>query len=428
MGWAARQHAAGPDYRLIPLLALAACTTAAAPPRATGPANLTPSQPPFQQQELARFEAPFALAFLPGGAVLVTEKGGTLKLRQPDGSIANVVGVPAVATGGQGGLLDVAVAPDFARSGTIYLTYAEGSSDNSQLALARGKLVQPPVECERGAGPCPPYAALEGVEVLWRSGSTGKGGQFGANIAFAPDGRSLFLSSGERQRFDPAQDPNQALGKILHLTLDGKALTGAPMMGKTTPFMVSVYDPPKNTTLTASAPTRQTLGHPGTPAETFSSGHRNPYGLAFDSAGRLWEVEMGPKGGDEVNLITRGGNYGWPKASNGDNYDGTPIPDHAAGDGFVAPKLWWNPSISPGGMMIYSGAMWPAWRGSMFVAALSGKALIRVALDGDTARAADQWDMGTRMRDVAQAPDGSIWVLEDGEQGAQGRLIRLSKN
>jgi glucose/arabinose dehydrogenase len=422
MGRATRQYVAGSGYRVIPLLALAACTTAAAPPGTSGPANLAVSQPPFQQQELARFTAPFAFVFLPDGAVLVTEKGGVLKLRLPDGGIANVGGVPAVAAQGQGGLLDVAIAPDFARSGTVYLTYAEPGADGSQLALARGKLVQAQVKCIRA--PCPPHAMLDGVQVLWRSGSAGKGGQFGANIAFAPDGKSLFLSSGERQRFDPAQDPDQALGKILHLTLDGKALAA----GKAGPATVSIYDPPKNTGLAASAPRHDVPGHPTTRAETFSMGHRNPYGLAFDGAGRLWEVEMGPKGGDEVNLITRGGNYGWPRASNGDNYDVTPIPDHAPGDGFVAPKVWWNPSISPGGMMIYSGRMWPAWRGSMFVAALSGKALIRVALTGATARAADQWNMGTRMRDVAQAPDGSIWVLEDGEQGAQGRLIRLSRN
>jgi len=426
MGWAARQHVAGARdrlsaYRLVPLLALAACTTAAAPPGRNGAANLAVSPPPFQQQELARFEAPFAFAFLPGSAVLVTEKAGTLKLRMPDGGVTNVSGVPAVATGGQGGLLDVAIAPDFAASGLVYLTYSGGGDGNSELVMARGKLVQHQVQCIRA--PCPPQAMLAGVQVLWRSGSAGKGGQFGATIAFAPDGKSLFLASGERQRFDPAQDPDQALGKILHLTLDGKPLG----TGKAGPAMVSIYDPPKNTGLAAAAPRRTVPGHPTTRAEIFSTGHRNPYGLAFDGAGRLWDVEMGPKGGDEVNLITRGGNYGWPKASNGDNYDGTPIPDHAQGDGFVAPKLWWNPSISPGGMMIYSGGMWPQWRGSMFVAALSGEALIRVSLNGETARAADQWAMGTRIRDVAQAPDGSIWVLEDGEDGASGRLIRLSK-
>ncbi len=415
------------------MLALAACTTAAAPPAGDGKANLTPVQPPFRQQELARFEAPFAFAFLPGGAVLVTEKAGTLKLRMPDGGIAVVAGVPAVAAQGQGGLLDVAAAPDFATSRAIYLTYSASAGRGSRIAdggsdlvLARATLVFQPVQCVRA--PCPPQARLDGLSVLWRSGSAGKGGQFGANIAFAPDGRSLFLSSGERQRFTPAQDPNQALGKILHLTLDGKPAAGNPGAGRTAPATVAVTDPPKNTGLAASAPARQAPGHPTAPTESWSSGHRNPYGLAFDAAGRLWEVEMGPKGGDEVNLITRGGNYGWPKASNGDNYDGTPIPAHRAGDGFVAPKAWWNPSISPGGMMIYSGTMWPDWRGSMFVAALSGQALIRVALNGDTARAAEQWDMGTRIRDVAQAPDGAIWVLEDGERGAGGRLIRLTKN
>ncbi|WP_415642089.1 PQQ-dependent sugar dehydrogenase [Sphingomonas antarctica] len=409
----------------ISVVALAACT-AAAPVSNDGRANLTPVQPPFHQQELAKFDAPFAMAFLPGGAVLVTEKAGHVKLRMPDGGITDVAGVPAVASGGQGGLLDVAIAPDFAQSGMIYLSYAEGSPDNSQLALARATLVQHQVQCIRA--PCPPQAMLAGLTVIWRSGSAGKGGQFGANIAFAPDGKSLFLSSGERQRFIPAQDPDQALGKIMHLTLDGKPAAGNPWAGKIAPATVAVIDPPKNTGLAASAPARQAAGHPTTPAETWSTGHRNPYGLAFDSAGRLWEVEMGPKGGDEVNLITRGGNYGWPKASNGDNYDGSAIPAHKVGDGFMAPKAWWNPSISPGGMMIYSGAMWPAWRGSMFVAALSGEALIRVELSGDTARAAEQFAMDTRIRDVAQAPDGAIWVLEDGEKGSGGRLIRLSAN
>ena len=425
MGRATRQHAAVTRCRLklLPssILALAACT-AAAPPSGDGRANLTSVPPPFKQQELAKFDTPFAMAFLPDGGLLVTEKAGHLKLRMRDGGISDVAGVPAVAFQGQGGLLDVATAPDFAHSGTIYLSYAQPGTDGSQLALARAKLVQHQVQCIRA--PCPPQAMLDGLSVIWRSGSAGKGGQFGATIVFAPDGRSLFLASGERQRFTPAQDPDQALGKILHLTLDGKPIAD----GRPGPAAVAVIDPPKNTDLAATAPTRQTMGHPATRAETFSTGHRNPYGLAFDTAGRLWEVEMGPKGGDEVNLITRGGNYGWPKASNGDNYDGTPIPAHTAGDGFVAPKAWWNPSISPGGMMIYSGGMWPAWRGSMFVSALSGEALIRVELNGETARAVEQYAMDTRIRDVAQAPDGSMWVLEDGEKGSGGRLIRLSAN
>ena len=376
MGRATRQHVAGTRYRLnivpIAVLALAACT-AAAPPSGDGRANLTPAPAPFKQQELGKFDAPFAMAFLPGGALLVTEKAGHLKLRMPDGGVTDVAGVPAVAFKGQGGLLDVALAPDFARSGMVYLSYAEPPTDGSQLALARARLVMQPVQCIRA--PCPPQARLESLQVLWRSGSAGKGGQFGATIAFAPDGKSLFLASGERQRFTPAQDPDQALGKIMHLTLDGGAAPGNPMISRVGATTISVTEPPKNTELAKSAGGRTISARRpnSTEAETWSSGHRNPYGLAFDARGRLWEVEMGPKGGDEVNLIARGGNYGWPKASNGDNYDDTPIPAHMAGDGFVAPKAWWDPSISPGGMMIYSGTMWPAWRGSMFVAALSAK-------------------------------------------------------
>jgi aldose sugar dehydrogenase len=407
-------------------LALAACTAAQSPaPGGGDPAsvrgNLPPAPPaPFRIEKLGQFSAPFAMAFLPSGDLLVTEKAGVLKLRLASGLTSPVRGVPAVATGGQGGLLDVAIAPDYATSHFIYLTFSEGpDAAHSQLALARGRLV---TAGDRAA------PQLRDAQVIWRSGSAGKGGQFGANIAFAPDGQSLFLSSGERQRFTPAQDPNQALGKILHLTLDGKPWPGNPMAGKVGAATVAITDPPKDTAAAASAPARQVAvdGPNLAPAATWSTGHRNPYGLAFDKAGRLWEIEMGPKGGDEVNQILPGRNYGWPKASNGDNYDGLDIPDHRPGDGFEAPRLWWNPSISPGGMMIYSGALWPQWRGDMFVAALSGQALIRVHLAGDRAAPGDQWDMGTRIRDVAQGPDGAIWLLEDGGEGAGGQLMRLT--
>jgi glucose/arabinose dehydrogenase len=203
--------------------------------------------------------------------------------------------------------------------------------------------------------------------------------------------------SGERQRFTPAQDPQQALGKILHLALDGKAWPGNPMYAKG-----------------------------GVEAMTWSSGHRNPYGLVFTADGRLWEEEMGPKGGDELNLIEPGRNYGWPVVSNGDNYSGQPIPDQPSRPDLAAPALWWNPSMSPGGMIAYSGAMFPQYKGSLFIAALSDKSLIRVEVAGARATAKDQWDMGSRIRDVAQAPDGAIWVIEDGERGSGGRLLRLT--
>lgn len=395
-------------------LALFACsgTSGAEERKAVAAAPVAAAGQPFQVAEIGQFDSPFALAFLPDGRLLVTEKEGAMKLRAADGTVRDVAGVRPVAAGGQGGLLDVAPAPDFATSGLVYWSYSEPRKNGSSLALARGRLV----ESRRAA-------RLTDVEVLWRAGSDGDGGQFGAVIAFAPDGRSLFLASGERQRFTPAQDPDQALGKIMHLTLEGAAWPGNPGVGTLGAKFVTVIDPPEDSVAAETAPGRRVAARrPNTtPAETWTSGHRNPYGLVFDKGGRLWETEMGPKGGDEVNLLLPGRNYGWPKASNGDNYNGVPIADHRPGDGFAAPKVWWNPSISPGGIVIYYGAMFPQWRGSMLIGALGAQALIRVALSGNQATKAEQWDMGTRIRDVAVAPDGSVWLLEDG-----GRLLRLT--
>ena len=368
----------------LPLLVMAGAGTASVAQVAAPAAFKVPDGLPFAVSDQGQFDTPFALAFLPDGRILVTEKPGKLKLRATDGSVKKVAGVPTVAPGGQGGMLDVALAPDFAKSRTIYLSYSEPRPSGRSLALARATL-------KDGAVP-----GLEGLKVIFRAGSDGTGEQFGGNIAFSPDRKLLYLSAGERQRFTPSQDPDQAIGKILRLTLDGRPAPGNP-----------------------------NYAAGGARAETWSSGHRNPYGLSFDKQGRLWEIEMGPKGGDEVNLIQPGKNYGWPKASNGSNYDDTPIPDHAPGDGFEPPKIWWNPSISPGGLMIYSGKMFPAWQGSAFIAALSGQALIRVSLDGDKAAKADQWAMGMRIRDVAQAPDGAIWLLQDG-RGNGGHLMRLT--
>lgn len=365
-------------------------------PATAGRANRPQTPPPFAMTKLGQFDEPFSIALLPGGEALVTEKAGTLKLRMADGRIGVVSGVPRVSVGGQGGLLDVAPAPDFATSRRIYLTYAQPGAGAGELALARASLDWiATLQCRKA--PCSQAGigsgSLSDVQVLWRSGSDGPGGQFGAIVTFAPDGKSLFLSSGERQRFVPAQDPEQRLGKILHLTLDGKAWPGNPQ-----------YD----------------AG--GARAETWSTGHRNPYGLVFASDGRLWEVEMGPRGGDELNLILPGRNYGWPIVSNGDNYSGKPIPDHPSRPDLEAPRLWLNPSMSPGGMLYYTGAMFPEYRGDLFIAALSDESLIRVTLDGDRATPADQWAMGARIRDVAQAPDGAIWVLQD-----DGALMRLAK-
>jgi glucose/arabinose dehydrogenase len=403
------------------LLALAACGTST-PTNAQDssgsnvPANLPASEQPFATATVATFDSPWAMDFLPGSTTaLVTEKPGRLWLVDvATGAKQLVSGVPRVVVSSQGGFLDVRVSPRFAQDGLVYLTYSEPSNNGgSQLALARAKLA-------RGASP-----ALQQLEVIWRDPAGGEGGQFGARIAFAPDGQSLFLSSGERQRFTPAQDPSQPLGKILHLTLDGKPAPGNPWAGRTGATTVLITDPPRDTVAAKDAPGRR-VSWPGanlTPAETWALGLRNPLGLAFAPDGRLWETEMGPRGGDELNLILPGKNYGWPDVSNGRNYNGKAIPDHPSGDRFEAPKLFWNPSISPADLLIYTGSLFPEWKGDALIPALSGEALIHVRLRGDRASKADQWDMGKRIRAVDQGPDGAVYLLED---GSGARLLRLT--
>lgn len=387
---------------------LAACSSG---PASEAAGKATPVTP-FVTTALAKFDSPFGMVFLPDGSALVTEKAGKLKLWRNGQPIGDVVGVPRVAAVEQGGLLGIALSPHFASDRLVYLAYSEPSAaGGSGLTLALGALAAD-------------GSRLIGVRMLWHDPQGGKGGQFGAAIAFAPDGNSLFLSSGERQRFTPAQDPNQPLGKILHLTLDGQPAPDNPGPGALGTTTTSITTPPDNSGTARSAAGRlfRWPSSNRTPAETWSTGHRNPYGLAFDAAGRLWESEMGPQGGDEINLIKRGLNYGWPNASNGSNYDDTDIPDHKPGDGYEPPKVWWKPSISPGGLMIYSGGKWPQWKGDAFLPALSAQALVRVHLEGDTATKAEQWDLSNRIRAIAQSPAGDIYLLEDGDGG---RLLRL---
>lgn len=376
---------------LVAALLIAGCT-AAAPPAPPGPgptgAPGAPGSPaaPFVVTELARYDDPWALEPLPGtDQVLVSLQPGTLRLHDlVTGAETDVAGVPRVAFAGQGGLGDVVVGPTFATDRTVYLSWVEAGENRTGAVVGRGRLVGDANS-----------ARLEGLEVIWTQIPKQNGdGHFSHRLAFSPDGRYLFVTSGDRQKFDPAQDLTGALGKVLRLNPDGTPAAGNPFADR---------------------------GEIA--AQIWSYGHRNGLGLAFDAAGNLWESEMGPQGGDEINLILPGKNYGWPLASNGSHYGGGEIPDHAPGDGFEPPKVWWTPSVSPAGMMIYSGSAFPAWQGDAFVGALSGKALLRVDLVGTEASKGDQWDMGERIRDVAQAADGTILVLQD---APGGRLLRLS--
>jgi glucose/arabinose dehydrogenase len=339
---------------------------------------------PFQITEVATFASPWAFAFLPDGNILVSEKQGTLILLDPQsGSKQTVGGTPAVKSEGQGSLMDIALAPDFATSNKLYFTFSEaGEGARSGLALATGTLNRSGT------------AALNDVRVIFRAdGNSDKGGHYSGRIAFAPDNQTMFLTSGDRQLMDPAQDPKSLLGKVLRLNLDGTPAAGNPLAAQ------------------------------GFHPAIWSYGHRNLLGIAFDAQGQLWEMEMGPAHGDEINLIKPGLNYGWPKASMGNHYDGKAIPDHTAGDGFEAPKVHWVPAISPGGLAYYNADLFPQWKNSLFITGLSGKSLDRIAIDGENATKADHWDMGERIRAVRTGPDGALWLLEDGESG---RLLRLS--
>ena len=386
---------------LIPLILLGGCTAASDAPSAAN-AAAGQGQPlrdghsgvPFQVEAVGQFAEPWAMTFLPNGLLLVTEKQGNLRFidfmdEGPSQRLGSVSGVPAVDHGGQGGFGDVVPHPDFARNSLLYLSYVEaGEGGNRGAVVARARLVLDEADAGR----------LEDLQVIWRQSPKLSGrGHYGHRIAFSPDGRHLFISSGERQEFTPAQDMNANLGKVLRLKLDGTVPADNPFASRG-----------------------------GVAAQIWSLGHRNPLGLAFAPDGRLWVVEMGPRGGDEMNLIERGSNYGYPIVSNGDHYDGREIPDHDTRPEFNAPEITWTPVISPSSLIFYTGSMFPQWRGSGLIGALSGEALVRVTIEGNNAREVERWPMGARIREVEQAPDGSLYVLEDQNRDGGGRLLRLT--
>jgi glucose/arabinose dehydrogenase len=369
---------------------------------------------PFTMTQVATFNLPWRIAFLPDGRMLITEKGGALWLVTQQGEKSPVANIPAVEAHGQGGLLGVFLSPHYASDHAVYLTYAEPNEGGSSLALARATL-----SLEKSG------ASLQNIKVVWHDAAGGKGGQFGAQVAFSPDGKYLFLSSGDRQRMTPAQDPNSPLGKVLRLTLDGKPAPGNPMAGKTGARTLPIIDPPEDTEKAKTAPVVRTYTFPGpnlTPAETWTSGHRCPYGLAFAPDGRLWEVEHGPRGGDEVNLLEPGKNYGWPLVSYAVNYNGVPIASPTTRPDLEEPVLYWTPVIAPGNLMFYHGKMFPQWEGSAFVSGLATKSLSRIVIKGATATSAERWAVGHRIRDVEAAPDGALWMIADEKTGGLFRL------
>jgi glucose/arabinose dehydrogenase len=344
---------------------------------------------PFAVQEIGTFNEPWAMTFLPNGLLLATEKPGRIRFLDfgPTTPRAGTVsGVPKVDYGGQAGLGDILPHPNFARNNLLYLSYAEaGLNDTRGAAVARARL-----NCQE-ADAC----TLEGLRVIWRQTPKVEGrGHLGHRLAFGPDGK-LYVSNGDRQKFDPAQDMGGTLGKVVRLNDDGSVPRDNPFAARG-----------------------------GATAQIWTLGHRNILGLAFDSRGQLWSHEMGPKNGDEFNLIERGSNYGYPIVSNGSHYDGKDIPDHSTRPEFNAPEITWN-GVSPAGLMIYSGKLFPQWRGNAFLGGLSGQNLIRVAMNGKTAREAERWDMGQRIREVEEGPDGAIYVLEDERNGSGGRLLKL---
>lgn len=333
---------------------------------------------------------PWAMAFEPGTSRLfVTGRRGAITIHLPDGRKGAVSGLPKVDYGGQGGLGDIAFAPDYATSRMVYLSWAEaGDGDTRGAALGRARL-----ECASKIA-----CRLQDLTVIWRQQPKVSGrGHYSHRIAFSPDGEYLFLASGDRQKMAPAQELSGNLGKVLRLLPDGAPAPGNPFAARG-----------------------------GSAAQVWSLGHRNILGLRFDAQGRLWDLEHGPAGGDELNLVRPGANYGWPETSDGDHYDGTPIPRHAQRPQFVAPAISWNPVIAPGNFIFHDGRLFPEWKGQALIAGLKSKALIRVAIEGDKAREVARYPMSQRLRDIAQGPDGAIWLIEDDRDGAGARLLRLT--
>ena len=330
---------------------------------------------------------PWALAFMPDGRMLVTERPGRMRLVTAQGQLSPPLkGVPAVWASGQGGLLDVITDRGFAQNNTVYFCYSERSGSGGRTAVARGRLVD-------GTAP-----ALDQVQVIFRQdGPLSSGNHYGCRIVQAADG-NLFVTLGEHFSFrDQAQNLGNHLGKLIRIAPDGS-------VPKDNPF----------------------VGRDGAKPEIWSYGHRNPQSLATNPAnGELWEIEHGPRGGDEVNIIGKAKNYGWPVIGFGIDYSGAKIHEASAKDGMEQPVKAWVPSIAPSGMTFYTGALFPAWRGSLFTGALAGQMLVRLSLKGQAVTGEERLlqNLNERIRDVRQGPDGALYLLTD---SSAGRILRVA--
>lgn len=375
--------------------------------REAPPDEVASSAGMLRVERLATLEYPWGVAVLPDGRLLVTEKRGRLRI-WADGRLSEPVkGVPEVVHRGtpseQGGLLDVEADPDFARNRLVYLSYTEAAAEQPDALketgdVRFGNFLDMSDNVLRGGAVA--RGRLEGnelrdVQVIWRQVPKTVGrGHFGHRLVFAPDG-TLYITSGERMRFDPAQSLQSNLGKVVRINRDGSV--------------------PKDNPFVGTKDAREDL---------WSIGHRNVLAAAVEpGSGRLWAFEMGPLGGDEVNLVQRGKNYGWPVVSNGDNYAGPSIPDHPTKKQFQPPVRTWTPVVSPSGATFYTGTTFPAWRGSVLLGGLSSQALVRLQLDGERVAVEERIDMRRRIRDVVQAPDGALLLIVDDKAGG---LLRLA--
>lgn len=333
------------------------------------------------QRIIGGLNHPWGMAFLPDERLLVTERSGTLRILGQDGSISPPLsGTPTVFAEGQGGMLDVAIDKDFAKEGWVYLSFAEPGAAGASTAVGRGRLNE--------------HSLLEFRVIFRQLPKVSGGNHFGGRILFGPDGM-LYLTLGERYKFQPAQDLTGHLGALVRITPTGDAPGDNPFIG-------------------------QAAARP----EIWSYGHRNVQAAAFNPENKeLWIGEMGPRGGDELNLIMKGGNYGWPVVSWGTHYNLQDIPDPPTRPDFVPPVKQWTPVISPSGMTFYSGAMFSKWRGDLFIGGLTTGELVRVKISGKRAVEEERIRIGSRVRDVAEAPDGSLYLLTDSRDG---EVLRLS--